>query len=69
MARKPQKILTSKCYVNGEPVCIINLETKEIERFMPQDEWEKKKQKMLDNVGTQMSMHLRNHPESTLWNS
>lgn len=69
MARKPQKILTAKCYVNGEPVCEINLETKEIKRFMPQEEWEEKKQKMLDNVSVQMSRYLQNHPDATLWNS
>lgn len=69
MARKPQKILKSRCFVNGEPVCEIDLETKEIKWFMPQAEWEVKKQKMMDNVGVQMSRYLQSHPEATLWNS
>ena len=68
MAKKPQKFIV-KCYVNGKPVCEIDMETKEIKRFMPQEEWIKHKKKMLDNVGIQMSRYLQGHPEATMWNS
>lgn len=66
MARYPE--LKAICRINGEIVCEIDKD-KNVKWVMPQAEFEKNKQKMMDNVGKRMSRYLQGHPEATMWNT
>ena len=70
MARYPK--MTAKAYleINGEKVLWYEVdEDRNVKWCLPKETSEPIKEKMLKNIGENMSRYIQNHPESALWES
>ena len=70
MARYPK--MTAKAYIkiNGENVLWYEVdEDRNVTWYLPPEVTEPLKDKMLKNIGENMSRYIANHPESALWGS
>lgn len=68
MARYPK--MTAKVYINidGENKLWYEIdENKNVTWYLPEDISARIEEKMLKNIGDNMSRYIMNHPESALW--
>jgi len=64
------KELTSKVYIdkNGESVLWYEVNSEGVVTWhLSEEETEEIKNRMLENIGRDMSDYINNHPEATLW--
>lgn len=62
--------LTAKCYINVGDKKVLWYEIDENENvtwYLPPEESEYYKRKILDNIGENMSRYIADHPDSALW--
>ena len=73
MAGKPKKKdPMARCYIktpSGETKLWseVNLKTGETKIFLPQEEADFYEERIMNNIGRNMSRYIENHPESALW--